>query len=864
MAMLRFSVCTLLLLSGITLADGLEIASSQPAAEGAAEPARPAVAEAKAAVPSMPGATVTVPWDQLKTVMERGGAAAPAGPPVPYFFTRVSYKGSVAGDVATIVGTCDVTLLQDSWTAVVLGKAGGLSKVTADGKGCALQTVNGQVIALLRGKGDHTIDVHILRQVWTSEGLSGLWFPLVPAPIINVTMTLPGGGLIVTAGDALQEAVRRVEEKDGKTVFAATCDWGTEATIAWRGAAQASRIYTDTNTLVDVEDGLIRYVARVHAEILQAPVSQMQFALDARAVILKVEAAKGDDTSNLARWSEETRDGKRYVLATFSAPVQGVQRVHLTYEHDVAPAGGEAPLAIVTVVDSKRDRGNIAIQATGEFEVNPGKSNVPRVGVRSTPSTMPALGDREPQHMVFGYAYVRQPVQVSLELARPKPQPAKIFATTNTLITVEAAAVRGRADIRYDILHAAVGSLRIALPKGAELVGVTGEGIRQTTVAPAPGKKADAHEILTVDLKDPAQGSYALTVTYDLHLPKDRPAAGADVPLVWHVEAAQDRGSVGVEVRGGAELNVTAKGADRMDVRELPRGLWEQARSPLLFAYRYLTPHAQLTMDVTQHKEVDVLVAISDVCEATTTVTPDGKVVTKMMYVVRNNLKQFMSLRLPQEAAIWSAFVDDRPVTPVRNAKGELLIPLKRSETGDAYDHDSYKARRDRRRSVDGETLVKRAGEDNAQGELKPYDVEIVFVAPAVKLAAQGQIALALPGSDIPCRQMAWATFVPKNLNVVNVESNCKEVAAFTLPFKHFGDVEYQRQAAAQMKMQEALAEKVDQLRAAQEMAQTAKAQGVLPVRVEIPITGQIHRLEKFLVTDEVPAATLTYRQKVE
>jgi len=48
------------------------------------------------------------------------------------------------------------------------------------------------------------------------------------------------------------------------------------------------------------------------------------------------------------------------------------------------------------------------------------------------------------------------------------------------------------------------------------------------------------------------------------------------------------------------------------------------------------------------------------------------------------------------------------------------------------------------------------------------------------------------------------------------------------------------------------------------QIAQAAKAQGVLPVRIEIPITGGIYRFEQFLVVGEAPEMTLTYRRQVE
>ncbi|HEX8913484.1 MAG TPA: hypothetical protein VF796_14080, partial [Humisphaera sp.] len=506
-----------------------------------------------------------------------------------------------------------------------------------------------------------------------------------------------------------------------------------------------------------------------------------------------------------------------------------------------------------------------------------------------------------------------------------KPQPAKLFALTQTRVAIDRGVLRCQAHVTYEILHAGVDTLRVSLPAGAELVGVEGQGVRDTQVV-----DEEKARTLVIGLKDVAKKEYGLTVTYDVHFQEQAnvadavdtknarggavgaatrpatavatnpagaaanpavadPAPGAaqaapaksssatvSVPLIGHPGAAQARGYVGVEVRGGYELDAAVDGAERIDVKELPQQLWSMARSPLQIGYRYQAGTPAVRLSMTRHRDLDVLVAMADVCEATTTVTPDGRAVTKLMYVTRNNLKPFMTLRLPPGAEVWSTFVDDRPVTPVRTADGRVLVPLKRSDDVEDHDDDSYRAKRERRRKGEDEDHRRmiqkaqdvRAGDGDA-ADLKPYDVEVVFVTPAAKLADRGQLALALPQSDVPVGQLAWAVFVPKHLRVVDADGNAKEVSRFTLPFRHFADVEYAKaEKLAQLKemaQQQQAAQALEKLAEAQkQLAEAAKVAGVLPVRVEIPVVGNLYRYEKLLVVDEPATLNLTYARKVE
>ncbi len=472
--------------------------------------------------------------------------------------------------------------------------------------------------------------------------------------------------------------------------------------------------------------------------------------------------------------------------------------------------------------------------------------------------------------------------------------PPRVFTHTLTLATVERSGVRCRAEVMYDILQRGVDAVRIALPDGVDLLAAHGDIVRESNIV-TEGKS----RFLVLTLKERTKGAHTVIVDYEKRFPavldgaKEKGPAAEDasaisVPMLSHPDAVREKGSIGVEVPSGDEISAQAVGARRVDVKELHDHLWNAAKSPLLFGFTYDAPGASLSVSLARHEDVAVLVAMSDVCEVSTTYTPDGKSVTKMMYVLRNNLKQFMTLKLPEGAQIWSTFVNDRPVTPSRSRNGDILIPLVKSENVDPDDDEysgqpkSYRAKREKRRAdfsdLQGERPARgqRPGKiresDSAPADLKPYDVEIVFVGAPTKLEDRGTIKSALPQSDIPCGQIAWAIFLPRNYQVLDSTGNLREVASFSLPFRHFGEAEYDRQRADiaraarhEERLEKASAEAAEAAETVEDaLAQKAKAAGVLPVRIEIPITGEIHRFEKFLAVDEAPQLTLTYRKKAE
>lgn len=449
---------------------------------------------------------------------------------------------------------------------------------------------------------------------------------------------------------------------------------------------------------------------------------------------------------------------------------------------------------------------------------------------------------------------------------RSRPAPgaqvaAEVTPTTLTRVAIGRGVVRYLAMVSYEIRHSEVETFRIALPAGVDFTSASGRQVRDTQVTAG----AEGARVLTVTLAEPVRDAYLLEVLYEQRFEEGQAAPA--VALLSHPDARADAGMIGLEVRGGGyELTPTAAGVQRVDVRELPEGLWSSARSPLLFGYRYqASAGAKITLGLTRHAEVDVLVAMCDVAEAATTITPDGKVVTKVMYVTRNNLKQFMALKLPENAQLWSAFVDDRPVTPMRTAAGVTLIPLRKSESVEPGDRQSYRAQRETRRAqADGDRLERLKRMDDEPADLKPYDVEVVYVQPGGPLAERGQAVLALPQSDVPVGKMAWAVFTPAGLRVVDAQGNVNEVAGFSLGFRHFAEAAWLKQSVRmaelsekQQQMAQAMQEQL-----ADKIGQASRAEGVLPVRVEIPIGGEIARFEKLLCVDEAPSVKITYARK--
>ena len=267
-----------------------------------------------------------------------------------------------------------------------------------------------------------------------------------------------------------------------------------------------------------------------------------------------------------------------------------------------------------------------------------------------------------------------------------------------------------------------------------------------------------------------------------------------------------------------------------------------------MLAFRYTKPHA-LALSVKRHTETPVLTTTVDDANAITVVTERGQIITKIRYQVRNQLKQYLAVKLPQDAELWSAFVGGEPVKPIKAEDGKYRIPLAKSQMEN-------------------------------QGQAG-FPVELIIYHLAPKLLPIGYRSLKLPMPDAPVSRMLWSVYLPEKYrfpyfggdveksaaaepwnamhgqfiagNLREEEKEClmKSFYSFARKFisaKGGGAGDY---AVAQQ------TELASDLFQQNEPVPTAS--GVFPVAFELPASGQLFHFGQIMVVGEDPELTMVF-----
>jgi len=293
------------------------------------------------------------------------------------------------------------------------------------------------------------------------------------------------------------------------------------------------------------------------------------------------------------------------------------------------------------------------------------------------------------------------------------PREVRFLSDSKTLISVSEAEMRLAVLADITIVQGEPSQFHVELPAGYEVTGVTGATLDSTETN---------NGVLTLKVNAPTQRSHQFLISME----KSISGAKADAPFLSFKGAQRETGEVLVEGAGTMELTATAGGGlKRMDVKEANPYLRSLAHFPPQAAFRYHKQASEtptLALQWVRFPDGSVLAAVAESATVTTLVTSEGKSLTEVKLVLKNQAQPFLKVSLPAGATILSADVGGERVKPVQGPDGSR-VPLLRPGFRPT---DSY----------------------------------------TVSFAKKGGAELSLPNMDIPISLLTWEVFLPEQYKV--------------------------------------------------------------------------------------------------
>jgi hypothetical protein len=454
--------------------------------------------------------------------------------------------------------------------------------------------------------------------------------------------------------------------------------------------------------------------------------------------------------------------GKRTLQIELASPIlaEGLADIaidlhHVPAEWNWAVASSPRQVRLPLIKSSAQTvSGLVAVSSSGDLESAAGQTPAGLKAVSA--GRMAALGFGREYQAAWSY---ESPAEGWLSFGVSRAQP-RLSAQAVGLVSVQPSQIRGDWTVTYDITRASTRTLYLLAdksigqeikiePVGRRLVSrtiVSGlpEGVAGILPAPlagetpatrpqaAPIPAAEGYDTWMLTLDGQAQGQVVLQVHYDRPLPKGTFA----VPLVRPAAIAQGSELLAIQASEELALEIKPSGTSDVDAIDLPPLPAPSRR--ILAAYRLdniATPSglgASVQVATTMHDSYDIATAIAVSANLTTFLGPGGVRDTEATFNVVNGGLQFLNIRLPAGAQLWSVAVDQQQAKPKRGSADEYLVSLPRSRT--------------------------------------PQAVKVVYrhVQPA---AADGQIVLAAPTlPDVKVNSVSWSVTPPPGYRISSAD----------------------------------------------------------------------------------------------
>jgi hypothetical protein len=392
---------------------------------------------------------------------------------------------------------------------------------------------------------------------------------------------------------------------------------------------------------------------------------------------------------------------------------------------------------------------------------------------------------------------------------------AKVYGETQNLVSLSEEGIELFSVVAFTILYAPEKRFRIELPAGYDIVSADGQGAFRYRV-----ETIDHHPVLI------GETAFGMHDRYEISLRLERALAPTDakvlLPVPRLLDVERDTGFVAIEIPGKLSVeNVEGDGLVGIDVRELPSMIVDNSVSPVVRAFRYADRRSPVWVSLARYPEATLASGGVDHLRASTTVTADGRAMTEARFTIRNNLQQYLAVKLADGAEVKSASIDGEPIKPSRDKFGSVLVPLVRSR--------------------------------NENGALVPFKLQLVYEERVSVMGAFGRSELELPKLDVPIASVLWRVFAPGGYETSTlITDHAPQTFVKNASWHRTGGwSEADEEEDPYDALEQGAGEDIsDEHRAA---LRAGRASGAVPVRVSVPEAGQELSIQSYWVEADRP-----------
>ncbi len=648
---------------------------------------------------------------------------------------RADYKLELddSGDGVDVTVTHEVHVTGSQAHVRVASAQVALMEVTAGRDAVATRVSDGWHVATVQGRGRQVLVSRFRVAIDRSQGQPQVALALAGVPITSVETVIRGKRQVTLEPAVPVTTTFTGGEEDAVTVARAWLPPSEQVIVRWtesRAAPEdALSVNTETYQLLTLQEAVLRTKVQIRYDVIRGKTKELAVAVPDGLVPYKVRGEGIEDWHTFP----EADGAPRQIRVTLGRELVGSYLLELELEAQVPREEGAAlALPLLRPLGAYRESGVVALFDGDKVGFGPAEANdFSKVGEDALPSELrQTLTERVSQ----AFKHIGAPGPIASKVATAKPKDIRFDARVQTLYQVKDGALVGLSSILVEMKSGRQDALILSLPDTANVLNVTAPSLNKHEPAKdfdaGPGRKG--HE---VRFTQALEGAIQIDLEVEVLLPKE--LGKVALPDVRVHGADVEKGSFGLSAETGIEAQPqAASDIRRVDVTELPNAIRLRSEREILFGYTYAYAPWALQVELKRHQTVETLKAVVNAAWLETTVLEDGHVVTRALFRVANEDRQFLRLKMPPEAKVWRVSAGGQAVKAVKDQEGALAVPLPKAQT---------------------------------------VLVDVVYDVPTEGPGAFGSMELVAPQPDMLVTDLQWLVRTPPKLAVLSVDTALEE-----------------------------------------------------------------------------------------
>lgn len=424
----------------------------------------------------------------------------------------------------------------------------------------------------------------------------------------------------------------------------------------------ATTLMADNQLVLTQEDNELHFAVSVQADVKDAPARELiiETLTDPTWTVTSVTGQHISEPD--VDFREE--NGRRLIVVPFREAVLGPAMIQVQMEKTLSAGNTAFEVPVIHVRDSKSERGCLVLATDTGTRLSVAEiRGLQEIHTGSVPVRVPNAQQ----------AYRFRDADWALSAKIDKTATA-IHSESFHLLSIGEGVLYGSVTFTYHVSGAPVQEFVVQVPESTETIEFTGADIEGWT------REKDR---CTVRLQKKILGDYTMLATYN----RQWAYHGAEIP-VGGIQTLGTESEVGY-IAAASSANISVREAQplpasifRIERAEVPSAYAAPVSDPIIGAWKYVRGPHEIMLNIVPYDTAPLLDQVSDYVTLSTLVSRDGETVTHAVYYIKNASRQYLVLRLPAGASLWSVkrIAPDGTMQTLASQTSEegILVPVDR------------------------------------------------------------------------------------------------------------------------------------------------------------------------------------------